>query len=70
MFVEVKATRSDKKAFFQISSKELDLAFEKKQAYHLYRVYNAGKQGLVRLTKIENLAAKIESKMVRLCLVI
>ena len=70
VFVEVKATRSDKKAFFPISGAEVKCAYDKQENYHLYRVFNAGNAQTVRLTKLENLATKIDTKVVRLCLVI
>ena len=70
IFIEVKTTLSNKRAFFEISAPEVKFAYDKKNSYHLYRVFNAGNQQNVRLTKLENLADKMEKKQVRLCMMI
>ena len=69
-YIEVKTTSSDQKEAFEISAGELTFAFEKREALHLYRVFNAGKPGHVRLARLQNLAANLEKKTVKLCMVI
>jgi hypothetical protein len=69
IYIEVKSTLSSKKAFFEISSQQFNFAQEVQEKFHLYRVFNAGKNH-VRLTKLENLAAKMDTKQVKLCMVV
>ena len=68
-FVEVKTTSSDQKEVFELSVPELAFAIEKQSALHLYRVFNAGKPS-VRIRRLKNLAAQLERKTVKLCMVI
>ena len=68
-FVEVKTTSSDQKDFFELSVPELQFAWEHQVAFHLYRVFNAGKTD-VRVRRLQNLAAHLEKKTVKLCMVI
>ena len=70
VFIEVKATMSNRKSFFEISAQEVKFAQEKQEYYHLYRVFNAGDSTKVRLTRLENLAHKMDSQQVRLCLAV
>ena len=69
-FVEVKSTSSAQKEAFEISVQELSFALEKREAFHLYRVFNAGKPSSVRLLRLKNVAAHLEKKNLKLCLVI
>ena len=68
-FVEVKTTSSDQKEVFELSVPELSFAIEKQNALHLFRVFNAGKPS-VRIRRLKNLAAQLERKTVKLCMVI
>ncbi len=70
IYIEVKATQSDKKSFFEISAQEVKFAQEKQEYYHLYRVFNAGDSSNVRLTRLENLAHKMDTHQVKLCLAV
>ena len=70
VYIEVKATKSSKKSFFEISAQEVKFAQEKQEYYHLYRVFNAGDSSKVRLTRLENLAHKMDTQQVRLCLAV
>lgn len=69
-FVEVKTTSSDQKEVFELSVPELRFAIERQNALHLYRVFNAGKPNSVRIRRLRNLAAQLEQKTVKLCMVI
>ena len=68
-FVEVKTTSSDQKEVFELSVPELSFALEKGNALHLFRVFNAGKPS-VRIRRLRNVAAQLERKTVKLCMVI
>lgn len=68
-FVEVKTTSSDQKEVVELSVPELSFALENGNALHLYRVFNAGKPS-VRIRRLKNLAAQLERKTVKLCMVI
>ncbi len=70
VYIEVKATQTNKKSFFEISAQEVKFAQEKQEYYHLYRVFNAGDSTNVRLTRLENLAHKMDTQQVRLCLAV
>ncbi len=70
LYIEVKATKSNRKSFFEISAKEVSFAQEKQEYYHLYRVFNAGDSSNVRLTRLDNLAYKMDSHQVKLCLAV
>ena len=70
LFVEVKSTLSDQKAFFEISASEMKFAMEKKELFHVYRVFNAGKPELVRISRLENLSHKMYTQQVRLAMVV
>ena len=69
-FVEVKTTSSDQKDVFELSVPELQFAWDRQDAFHLYRVFNAGKPGSVRIRRLQNLAVHLERKTVKLCMVI
>ena len=69
-FVEVKTTSSDQKDVFELSVPELQFAWDHQDAFHLYRVFNAGKPGSVRIRRLQNLAVHLERKTVKLCMVI
>ena len=69
-YIEVKTTSSDQKEFFEISVPELRFALEKKEALHLYRVFNAGKPGCLRIRRLKNLASHLEKKNVKLFMAI
>ena len=69
-YVEVKTTSSDQKEVFEISVPELQFALTKQGALHLYRVFNAGKPDHLRIRRLRNLAAQLEMKNVKLCMVI
>lgn len=70
VYIEVKSTLSDTKEIFEISYPQVSFAQEKKNHFHVYRVFNANNPDLVRLVRIQNLADKINHKQVKLCLVI
>ena len=69
-YVEVKTTSSDQKDIFELSVQQLQFARAHQDAFHLYRVFNAGKPKNVRIRRLQNLAEHIEKKAVKLCLVI
>lgn len=69
-YVEVKTTSSDQKEIFEISVPELQFALEKQKAFHLYRVFNAGNPSCLRIRRLQNLAAQLGRKNVKLCMVI
>ena len=69
-YIEVKTTSSDQKEFFEISVPELRFALERKEALHLYRVFNAGKPGCLRIRRLKNLASQLERKNVKLFMAI
>lgn len=69
-YIEVKTTSSDQKELFELSAPELRFAINKQEALHLYRVFNAGKPNSVRIVRLQNLAAHLERKTVKLCMVI
>ncbi|CAH1791177.1 unnamed protein product [Owenia fusiformis] len=70
IYIEVKATKEDKKNYFDITQREVMFAHTQKQNYHLYRVYNAGQVDSVRLCRLQNLSSKIQQNLVRLCMFI
>ena len=70
MYIEVKATKSNQKALFEISSQEIKFAQEMKENFHLYRVFNAGDMNAVRLSRLENLAQKLYEQKVKLFLAV
>ena len=69
-FIEVKSTSSPEKYVLEISSQEIQCAFKKKGRYHLYRVYNAGNPSAFRVSRLCNLAMNLDSKAVRLFMLI
>lgn len=69
-YIEVKTTSSDQKDFFEVSVQELQFALVAKQAFHVYRVFNALNPERLRIRRLRNLASQLESKNVKLCLVI
>lgn len=70
LYVEVKATCSSKKEVFEISSNEVKFASEQGERYHIYRIFNAGNTGQVQLVRLTNVTHKMETKEVRLLMVI
>ena len=70
IFVEVKATITDCKEFFEISHPQLKFADKEEENYHVIRVSNVGKIEEVKLLRLENLAQKLKEKTVKLCMVI
>ena len=68
IYIEVKSTVSDTKNFFEMSLQQIHFACDKNDAFHLYRVFNAGQQVAVRLMRLENLALKLDRKEVKLCM--
>ena len=70
IFIEVKSTLSSRKAFFEISSPQLKFAEEMKERFHVYRVFNAGQQQEVRLSRLQNLALRMHLKQIKLCIVV
>lgn len=70
VYIEVKSTLSDNKEIFEISYPQVNFAQEKKNRFHVYRVFNANNPDHVKLVRIQNLAEKINHKQVKLCLVI
>ena len=69
-FVEVKTTSSDQKDVFELTVQELQFAWAHQEAFHLYRVFNAGKPGKVRIRRLQNLAVHLERKTIKLCVLI
>ncbi|XP_078347983.1 uncharacterized protein LOC144633073 isoform X2 [Oculina patagonica] len=69
-YIEVKTTSSDQKEIFELSVPELRFAITQQEAFHLYRVFNAGKPKSVRILRLQNLASNLERKTVKLCMVI
>ena len=69
-YIEVKTTSSDQKAFFEVSVQELQFALVAKQAFHVYRVFNALNPERLRIRRLRNLASQLENKNVKLCFVI
>ncbi|KAK3603430.1 hypothetical protein CHS0354_009413 [Potamilus streckersoni] len=65
-YIEVKSTQADSKEMFEISLPQLQFAKEKKERFHIYRVFNAGNPAAVRLIRISNLDFRLEQKQVRL----
>ncbi|XP_070575816.1 uncharacterized protein [Ptychodera flava] len=68
IYIEVKSTRTKGKQYFEISSQELAFAEKMQSQFHLYRVYNAGSADRVKLCRVPNLAEKLDTKTVRLCM--
>lgn len=65
-FIEVKSTSTAEKHILEISSKEIMCAFQKRENYHLYRVYNAGSLHNCRVARLCNLASNLDAKSVSL----
>nr|KAG5712633.1 hypothetical protein BaRGS_029688 [Batillaria attramentaria] len=70
LFIEVKATRSSKKEVFEISSNEVKFASEHGERYHIYRIFSAGNTGQVQLVRLTNVTHRMDTKEVRLLMVI
>ncbi|CAB3982059.1 Hypothetical predicted protein [Paramuricea clavata] len=66
IFIEIKSTSASEKHVLEISSQEIKCAFEKREDYHLYRVYNAGNQRDCRVARLRNLASNLDTKAVSL----
>ena len=69
-FIEVKSTRSHDKDVFEISLQELAFALEKRDDFHLYRVFGAGLQGSIKLLRMRNVAKLLDNKTAKLCMFI
>ncbi|XP_025076268.1 uncharacterized protein LOC112553340 isoform X4 [Pomacea canaliculata] len=69
LYIEVKATRTSSKEVFEISANEVRCASENGERYHIYRVFNAGTRE-VQLVRLTNVVHKMDSKEVRLLMVI
>ncbi|XP_071961958.1 uncharacterized protein [Antedon mediterranea] len=63
-YVEVKATNSSEKKFFEISSNEVAFAQQQMPNYHLYRVYNTLRKESVRVCHLKNLGDKMNRRQV------
>lgn len=70
VYIEVKSTTSDTKEFFEISSKQVLFAQEKKENFHIYRIFSAGDPEKVQLLRIENLSLRLDQNQVRLCMLL
>ena len=66
LYIEVKTTRSMQKSYFPISIQQVKFALEKQDAFHLYRVFGGGTVDTAKLTKITNLAQRLENKQIGL----
>ncbi|XP_038073872.1 uncharacterized protein LOC119741972 [Patiria miniata] len=66
IYVEVKSTIRDQKQVVEISPRQVAFALEMGQAFHLYRVFNAGNKSGVRLGRLQNLALRMDRKEVKL----
>ena len=70
-FIEVKTTRFPDRNACEISPNEWAFATaEPPLRYDLYRVYNAGDPGKVRITVVKDLYRQIQAQKVRLALVL
>ncbi|XP_061665744.1 uncharacterized protein wu:fj29h11 isoform X2 [Syngnathoides biaculeatus] len=68
VYVEVKSTKKKERSFIVLSANELHFALNKKERYHIFRVYNAGDAQNVRLCRIQNLAQHLHAKTLELFL--
>jgi hypothetical protein len=66
-YVEVKATATQEKTFFEFSHKEWLYAQREGDAYHIYRVYGAGTPD-ARVARIVNPYLQWRSQKVGMCL--
>ena len=67
LYIEVKSTKSSRKELMEFSWNELQFAQNKKQNYHLYRVYSAGSINAA-IKWIENLSNILDNQPVRMLL--
>ena len=65
LYIEVKSTKSSGKELMEFSWNELQFANNKKQNYHLYRVYSAGSIRAA-IKWIENLSSILDNQPVRM----
>ena len=70
IFIEIKSTSTSEKRVLEISSQEIKCAFQKKEDYHLYRVYNAGNPDDCRVARLRNLDSNLDTKAVSLFILI
>ena len=70
IYVEVKSTLSDTKDWFEISFQQVKFALQKKEQFHVYRVFSAGDMEKVRLVHFDNLSQRLHQKQVKLCMLI
>lgn len=68
-FIEVKTTVSENKGVFEISNQQLQFAYQQQNAFHLYRVYNAGK-ATVKMCRIQNLHQHLDAHQIALYMVV
>lgn len=68
-FIEVKTTMSENKGVFEISNRQLQFAYQQQNAFHLYRVYNAGK-ATVKMCRIQNLHQYLDAHQIALYMVV
>ena len=69
-YIEVKSTKSESKEVFPVSVQQIKFAEEKKENFHIYRVFNAGNPEKVRLIRIHDLNMRLSQKQVKLCMLI
>ena len=69
-YIEVKSTMSDSKEMFQISVPQIKFADDKKENFHIYRIFNAGNPEKVKLIRIHDLSLRLAEKQVKLCMLI
>lgn len=69
-YIEVKSTVFDTKEIFEISIQQVKFAIEKKEHFHIFRVFNAGDMEKVKLIRITDLNMRMSQKQVKLCMFI
>jgi len=69
-YIEVKSTRTNDKEVFEVSVQQIKFAEDKKQRFHIFRVFNAGCLENVRLIRITDLNIRLSQKQVKLCMLI
>ena len=63
-YIEVKATKTDEKKWFDLSPRQWAMANEKKERFHIYRVYSAGTAN-ARVVAVDNPSALWEEGKLR-----
>ena len=69
-YIEVKATMSDSKMYFETSARELKFACDQGDKYDLYRVFNVGNEDRIKLIKLQNVARGLDEKYMRVFMVV